>query len=70
MSEHYFPLMKFTFLVIVHTTNDDWGFHDDNQIAYKEEDKDKAIAYGKKYVENGHEGTYAVLTNQGDCLNR
>lgn len=49
--------------------NDDLGFHDDNQIAYKEEDKDKAIAYGKKYVENGHEGTYAVLTNQGDCLN-
>lgn len=42
--------------------NDKYGFHDDNQIAYKLEEKEKAVSYGT-------DGTYAVLTDQGECLN-
>ena len=49
--------------------NDKYGFHDDNQIAYKLEEKEKAVSYGKQYVINGADGTYAVLTDQGECLN-
>lgn len=49
--------------------NDKYGFHNDNQIAYKLEEKEKAVSYGKQYVINGADGTYAVLTDQGECLN-
>lgn len=49
--------------------NDKYGFHDDNQIAYKLEEKEKAVSYGKQYVINGTDGTYAVLTDQGEYLN-
>ena len=47
----------------------DYGFYDENQIAYPEKNKEEAISYGKKYVEKKIEGTYAVLTNQGECEN-
>lgn len=40
------------------------GFYDENQIAFL--DKDEAIAYAKQYVEEGVDGTYAVVTDQGD----
>lgn len=49
--------------------NDKYGFHDENQIAYLAKEKDDAILYGKAYVENGVDGTYAVLTDQGECEN-
>ena len=49
--------------------NDKYGFHDENQIAYLAKEKDDAILYGKAYVENGVDGTYAVLTDQGKCEN-
>ena len=35
----------------------------------KLEEKEKAVSYGKQYVINGADGTYAVLTDQGECLN-
>lgn len=49
--------------------NDKYGFHDENQIAYLAKEKDDTILYGKAYVENGVDGTYAVLTDQGECEN-
>lgn len=49
--------------------HDDLGFHDENQIAYKAEDKPKAVSYGREYVRKGVGGTYAVLTDQGECEN-
>ena len=49
--------------------NDKYGFYDENQIAYLDKDKEDAISYGKAYVENGVDGTYAVLTDQGECEN-
>lgn len=49
--------------------NDKYGFYDENQIAYLAKDKEDAISYGKAYVKKGVEGTYAVLTDQGECEN-
>lgn len=40
------------------------GFYDENQIGFL--NRDEAIAYAKNYVENGVEGTYAVVCDQGD----
>ncbi len=44
-----------------------YGYYDENQIAYKEADKDKAIEHAKQYVANGVNMTYAIITNQGQC---
>lgn len=46
-----------------------YGFQDENQIAYMKKDMQEAISYGRNYVLNGKEETYAVLTNQGECEN-
>ena len=42
-----------------------YGYYDENQIAYKESDLEKAIKYARQYVLDGVDMTYAVITNQG-----
>src|SRR5690554_738877 len=45
--------------------SDNYGFYDENVIAYIKEDYDKAIEYANDYVKNGVNKTYAILTYQG-----
>lgn len=40
------------------------GFYDENQIGFL--NQREAIEYGRAYVAQGGEGTYAVISNQGD----
>lgn len=42
-----------------------YGYYDENQIAYKKSDLAKAIDYARKYVADGVDMTYAVITDQG-----
>lgn len=42
-----------------------YGYYDENQIAYKGEDFEKAIKYAREYVANDVDMTYAIITNQG-----
>lgn len=44
-----------------------YGYFNENDIAYKEVDKEKAIAYAKEYVEKGVDMTYAIITDEGLC---
>lgn len=43
----------------------EYGYYDENQIAYKGEDLVEAIKYAREYVNDGVDMTYAVITNQG-----
>ena len=43
----------------------EYGYYDEDQIAYKGEDLIEAIKYAREYVANGVDMTYAVITNQG-----
>lgn len=43
----------------------EYGYYDENQIAYKGEDLIEAIKYARQYVNAGVDMTYAVITNQG-----
>ena len=43
----------------------EYGYYDENQIAYKGEDLIEAIKYAREYVSAGVDMTYAVITNQG-----
>lgn len=69
MLEYFFLLKTSIFECYKAYDNDKYGFHDENQIAYLAKEKDDAILHGKAYVENGVDGTYAVLTDQGECEN-
>ena len=42
-----------------------YGYYDEDQTAYKEEDLAKAIQDARQYVTDGVDMTYAVITNQG-----
>ena len=42
-----------------------YGYYDENQIAYREQDLQKAIDYAKEYVNDGVDMTYAIITFQG-----
>ena len=50
-----------------HAYGGEYGFYNENNIAYKEKDVLEAIEYAKWYVEKGVDMTYAILTNQGEC---
>lgn len=43
----------------------EYGYYDEDQIAYKGEDLIEAIKYARQYVLGGVDMTYAVITNQG-----
>lgn len=43
----------------------EYGYYDENQIAYKGEDLIEAIKYAREYVNAGVNMTYAIITNQG-----
>ena len=44
-----------------------YGYFNENDIAYKEADKEKAITFAQEYVEKGVDMTYAVITYEGLC---
>jgi len=42
-----------------------YGYFNENNIIYKAEDVNTAIEFARKYVSEGVNMTYAILTNQG-----
>ena len=43
----------------------EYGYFNENNIIYKAEDVNTAIGFARKYVSEGVNMTYAILTNQG-----